>query len=177
MADFMTSARAVLKLEGGDKYTNDPTDPGGPTKYGIALNTFLIRLDPTATEDTIRNLTWTKAMDLYKRYFWDSVPLGQVVDQQTATRFFQMYVNMIPHEAVEVLQRALDAVGECVVVDGSFGPRTLAAVNRAAGPMLWRALEDAQIAQYHVIVARCPSMARHLPGWIYRARHPLGTAA
>lgn len=174
MADAMTAIRAVLNLEGGSQYTNKPNDPGGPTKYGIALNTFLKRINPQADENTIRNLTWTQAVDLYKRYYWDVLMLDQVVDQTTATIIFQAYVNMIPHEAIEVVQRALVAVGERVTVDGSFGPLTLAAVNRAAGPMLWQAIADAQIAQYRAIAAKRPDLAENLAGWIWRARHPLG---
>lgn len=173
MADAMTSIRAVLNLEGGAQYTNRPSDPGGPTKYGISL-LFLRTVDPQADENTIRNLSWTMAVDLYKRYFWDPLSLDQVVDQVTATVIFQMYVNMIPSEAIGVVQRALVAVGQSVAVDGAFGPLTLAAVNRAAGPVLWRALADAQIAHYEAIVARHPEKAGDLAGWIWRARHPLG---
>ena len=35
---LMRSFHFTMDEEGGETYTNDPRDPGGPTKYGVALN-------------------------------------------------------------------------------------------------------------------------------------------
>ena len=35
---LMRAFRFTMDAEGGATYTNDPRDPGGPTKYGVALN-------------------------------------------------------------------------------------------------------------------------------------------
>ena len=37
---FPLALQFALKWEGGDKYTNDPIDPGGETKYGISKRAY-----------------------------------------------------------------------------------------------------------------------------------------
>ena len=46
-------------------YTNDPTDPGGETKFGISK-----RAHPYVD---IRNLTYEQAKEIYKEEYWDKV--------------------------------------------------------------------------------------------------------
>jgi Glycosyl hydrolase 108 len=52
----------VLRWEGGDRYTNDPKDPGGETKYGISK-----RAHPTLD---IKHLTPEKALEIYLEKYW-----------------------------------------------------------------------------------------------------------
>lgn len=56
----------TLDLEGRERYTADPYDPGGPTKYGIAGN-FHPGLD-------IKNLTLEQAKEIYYKEYW--LPAG-----------------------------------------------------------------------------------------------------
>ncbi len=60
----------VLKWEVGDKpnggYTNDPDDPGGETKWGIAA-----RYHPGVD---IKNLAPEQALDIYVKEYWN--PMG-----------------------------------------------------------------------------------------------------
>lgn len=51
----------LLKWEGG--YSNDPSDPGGETKYGISK-----RAHP---DEDIKNLTPERAMAIYASDYWD----------------------------------------------------------------------------------------------------------
>jgi len=53
----------VLSIEGG--YVNDPSDPGGETKYGISKRAY-----PTLD---IQNLTESAAKEIYKRDYWDKL--------------------------------------------------------------------------------------------------------
>lgn len=61
---FQACMAFVLKWEGN--YTNDPDDPGGETKYGIAKR-FHPDLD-------IKNLTTSQALSIYEKEYW--LPLG-----------------------------------------------------------------------------------------------------
>ena len=56
------SFQFTLRWEGGDRYTNDPKDPGGETKYGIS-NRYNKDID-------IKNLTPEKAMYIYLDRYW-----------------------------------------------------------------------------------------------------------
>jgi lysozyme family protein len=55
----------ILEVEGG--YVNDPHDPGGETKFGICKRSY--------PELDIKNLSIEKAMDIYKRNYWDPLQL------------------------------------------------------------------------------------------------------
>lgn len=52
----------VLRWEGGDKYTNDPNDPGGETKYGISKRSH--------PDLDIKNLTPEQALEIYLEKYW-----------------------------------------------------------------------------------------------------------
>lgn len=106
--DRMDSGRArfekfwpqLLKWE-GSKYTNDPDDPGGATKYGIDK-----RSHPTVD---IRGLTEGAAKEIYWREYWlknecqkKPFPLGEV--------FFDACVNVGAGQAKKFLARAQNVV-------------------------------------------------------------------
>lgn len=64
-ANFIRSMKFVLKWETADGrrvYVNDPDDPGGETKYGIAA-----RYHP---DKDIKNLTLDEACNIYLNEYW-----------------------------------------------------------------------------------------------------------
>jgi len=60
--NFNQALNFTLRWEGGDKYTNDPTDPGGETKFGISKKAYL-DLD-------IKSLTRLEAEKIYYNDYW-----------------------------------------------------------------------------------------------------------
>jgi Glycosyl hydrolase 108 len=56
-------------IEGGAKYVNDPKDPGGETRFGIAK-----RSHPTVD---IKTLTELGAQTIYTKEYWDPLCLSQ----------------------------------------------------------------------------------------------------
>lgn len=73
-----------------DGYVNDPTDPGGETKYGISRQRYP-NLD-------IKNLTLPEAAQLYERDFWKEFGCDQV-PMPLAAVYFDVYVNHSPSTA------------------------------------------------------------------------------
>lgn len=61
--NFPLAVGFTLKKEGG--YSNDPSDPGGETNFGIAK-----RYHPDVD---IKNLTTEKAAGIYKAEYWDEM--------------------------------------------------------------------------------------------------------
>jgi lysozyme family protein len=71
--------RAVFAHEGG--YSDDASDPGGPTKYGITIADVRRYLNPRATAADVRALTRTQAEDIYRKHYaaplrYDDLPAG-----------------------------------------------------------------------------------------------------
>src|ERR1700676_2468756 len=117
MADFNLAIDTVLTNEGG--LSENPSDPGGLTNFGISQRSY-----PTVD---IRNLTRETAAAIYQRDFWH---YDAVQSQPMATKIFDMSVNM-GHAAIRILQTCLG-----VTVDGIWGPGTCAAVNAAGDSLL-----------------------------------------
>lgn len=57
---FKEAVEFSLQWEGG--YVNDPTDPGGETKWGISKRAF--------PNEDIKNLTKERAMEIYYNRYW-----------------------------------------------------------------------------------------------------------
>lgn len=112
---FETFIDRVLSHEGG--YVNDPRDPGGETKFGIAKRSY-----PSVD---IKSLTREAAITIYRRDFWDRVH-GDKLPRSFAFQALDAAVNHGIGNAVRWLQRAAG-----VADDGVIGPMTLAAVGRA----------------------------------------------
>lgn len=65
-----TALAFSLHWEGGATITEDPSDPGGLTKYGISK-----RAHPTVD---IRNLTEADAKAIYQTDYWDKAGCGEL---------------------------------------------------------------------------------------------------
>ena len=62
---FNLALKFTLRWEGNDRYTNDPSDPGGETKYGISKKAY--------PDVDIKSLTLAEASLLYKKDYWDKI--------------------------------------------------------------------------------------------------------
>lgn len=114
MPRFRDYIERVLTHEGG--YVNDPRDPGGETKWGIAKRSYP-QLD-------IKSLTREDAIAIYERDFWQRVQ-GDRLPGPFAFQALDAAVNHGIGNSVRWLQRAAG-----VADDGIIGPVTLAAVAR-----------------------------------------------
>lgn len=159
MARFELAIDKVLSHEGG--YVNDSADRGGETKFGISKRSY--------PDVDIRNLTLTKAKEIYQRDWWDSYGYEAIVSQVVATKVFDLAINMGAKQAHKLLQRALHANGADVVVDGVIGPRTLRQVNLLASGELLPAYRSEAAGFYRAIVAKNPSQRKFINGWLKRA--------
>jgi lysozyme family protein len=108
----------VIEHEGG--YVNDPQDPGGETKYGIAKN--------SNPDVDIKNLTVDGAKKIYWEKYWVPNKVDKVPSQLKYI-YYDMCVNMGRGNAVKVLQRAANQKGNTIAVDGGIGPNTLKAIK------------------------------------------------
>lgn len=126
MTRFEEALDFVLKWEtAGDPdgaYHNNPKDPGGETKWGIARNTY--------PDISIRDLTRDDAAQIYHKDFWQFGKCHQM-RWPLAVVHFDACVNLgnfkivrgerqFHYRANRILQRALG-----VTEDGLIGPVTL----------------------------------------------------
>lgn len=155
MDDVREMAFRFYLLFEGSGFTDDPRDPGGPTKYGVALNYNRDAIpdkdgDGDIDADDVRRLTEADARAIWQKSYW---ALGRCEALPPALAFMlaDMTVNPGPGAAPRCLQRAINRAAEgafSVAVDGRIGPATLAAIGRLdQARLLWELA--AQRAYYY----------------------------
>lgn len=99
--NFMQAMKFISKWEWMDRpdgaYTNDPVDPGGQTKYGIAKSSH-----PTLD---IENLTLAQALDIYYQDYWTNFNLGSLAFPLSVAAL-DTYVQHRPNVAAKLLKDA-----------------------------------------------------------------------
>jgi len=153
MASFKVAVENTLKNEGEGKYSNDPNDPGGETRWGISKRAF-----PSVD---IVSLSREDAIALYRERYWR---FESVDDQMVANKLFDMCVNLGSSTTVRLLQRVLG-----LVQDGQFGPKSLASVNKVDPQSLLTSLRLEQVIHYAQIISGKPSLVKYVRGWMRRA--------
>ena len=119
----------ILEAE-GSRYTNDPTDPGGPTKFGITLATlkrWRLRRDQRelVTAASVRALQPKEAREIY-RHFYIVDPGFDLLPDEVQAFVVDTGVHFGPRTAARQLQAAVG-----VKTDGLIGMQTLGAVGSA----------------------------------------------
>ncbi|SHG37457.1 holin-associated N-acetylmuramidase [Cognatishimia maritima] len=133
MPDVRQIAAEIVAREGG--FVDDPDDPGGATKHGVTLAT-LRRLgldldkDGDVDEQDVRRVSRDLAIDLFVQHYFEAPGIARL-PQVLHASVFDMQVNA-GSNAVKILQRLLNQMGQRVLVDGVIGPQTIAAADAAA---------------------------------------------
>lgn len=104
-ASYEAALTRLLKDEGG--YTDHPSDPGGPTNFGITLADARRYWKGNATADDVRGMPQSVARKIYRERYWnamrcDELPAG--VDYAV----FDYGVNSGVGRAGKVLRRVLE---------------------------------------------------------------------
>jgi len=121
-------------------YTNHPSDPGGPTNFGITIEDYRRYVKPDATAADVKAMKVEEAKAIYKARYWDAMhcdelPVG--VDYAV----FDFGVNSGVSRAAKVLQRTLD-----VAADGIICGETLKAAIAADPKTLIASICDERLS-------------------------------
>jgi lysozyme family protein len=152
MADLKISINLTLKHEGG--FTDDSNDRGGATNMGITQKDM-----PGVN---IKDLTVDQAIEYYQENYVKPL-YGQIESQKVANKIFDFGVLFGVGTAVKYLQDILK-----LVVDGSFGPKTLAEVNATDENTLLIAYRTYFIQHVLNIATADASQRQFVPGWLSR---------
>lgn len=129
--------QGVFPHEGG--YTNHPSDPGGPTNWGITIIDARLYWKKDATAEDVRAMPKSVAASIYRLHYakplrYDDLPAG--VDYAA----LDYGINSGVSRGAKVLQRLCG-----VTADGQIGPVTLAAVAKRDPVVLVNAMCDERL--------------------------------
>ena len=156
MADFDAAVTKTLEREGGGAFTDDPTDRGGATKYGISQRAY--------PDLDIANLTEEKAREIYRHDYWNRMRGDDIASQAIAENIFDLCVNMGVKTGSKLAQLSLDIVP----ADGIIGPQSLGVINGADESLFKARFAIAKMQRYADICNKDSSQKRFLLGWLNR---------
>lgn len=148
----------LLIANEGD-YSNNPTDPGGATRYGV---TEVVARARGYTGD-MRNLPLDFAKSIYKADYWQDA-----LDGAVAFQVFDAAVNHGVGQAIRFLQRAVG-----VADDGHIGPVTLGRVNALPVCKVCMLFNAERILFY----TKLHTFGTFGEGWMNRVAHNMQLAA
>lgn len=136
-ASYPEAIRRLLASEGG--YINHPSDPGGPTNFGITIADYRRYMKPDATAADVRAMKVDEAKAIYREKYWnatrcDDLPAG--VDYCV----FDYAVNSGTGRVPKVLQRVLG-----IGITGRIDNATVAAVRKREARALIQAICDERL--------------------------------
>jgi len=177
MSNFNESILFVLGNEGG--YSDAKFDNGGATNFGISTR-FLKQIDKDidgdghVTKKDALALTQETAVELYKEYFWNHYKLDRIRNLIIAQKAFDLFVNMRGKAAGRILQRACNACGASLKVDGIIGTKSFRSINShsmfgIARATLLGEIRFEQAKHYRAIVKADKKQNKWLKGWLRRA--------
>lgn len=177
MSTFDSAIPVILQHEGG--WVSNPADPGGETNYGIS--TLIIKREYiTPVELGIESTTMFQpgylkpmqieaAKEIYERLFWNKYQYGVLVNNTVATKVFDCSVNCGPGRAHLFAQKAANACGANLQVDGILGQHSFDAINGIDPKTYIHAYADQMRAYYNAIVLANPKLHVFLANWLHRA--------
>ena len=158
---FQIAFARTIGVEGG--YVNDPSDPGGETKYGVSK-----RAHPW---EDIKNLTIECAQEIAYADYWKPLRLDDVQSELMAAEIFDTAYNCGIGTAALIVQRSLNFIGENLIQDGILGERTIARLNFWAtkDPVsLFKCLNGFQFIYYVDCVRSNQTQMKYSRGWMQR---------
>lgn len=132
--EFLNNAiEKVIEKEGGEKYTNNVLDKGGPTRWGVTET----EARAFGYKGDVRVLPYETAFEIYKKRFWIAPKFYILNDisEKLAQVCFDWGVNSGPSVPVKALQRCLNVLNngekyyKDINTDGVFGSITQYCLN------------------------------------------------
>ena len=162
--------KTILKMEGGYQNRTDDTGNWNPcgelagTNMGVSAVALSEWVGRCVTESEMRTLDQATAFNFYAWYF-DKYRLFEIQDQKFAELLMNNAMGS-PGGATRSAQRALNALGFNIQVDGSMGQQTINALNDA-----WRKNPAGiynMVRDQWLLYLKSINKPQFLDGWIYR---------
>lgn len=152
---------AIIQREGD--YVDHPADKGGPTRWGVTLETLTVFRGKACNADDVRHLSVNEARDIYKQKYIVNAKFGQLKDDRLKAFVIDSAVNHGIVMAVKLLQRAVG-----VPDDGILGPVTLEAIEEKGSIKTHLRMIGQRGIFYGRIVKKDPSQCVFIEGWMNR---------
>lgn len=168
---FLDSLQFALKWE-GSKFTNDPNDLGGATRFGVTQATYNgYLLKKNKQTKSVEFIEQDEVQDIYYEFFWLKAGCPNIVSAKVAMAIFDFVVNSGfvrkgGYGGMQIIQKAFGATA-----DGIAGTATIGAINTVINAhnelFACKLIQDARRKNYERL-GSVPSQKKWLKGWLNR---------
>jgi len=151
----------IIETEGG--YNDVPGDDGGPTNFGITLDTLSAWRKAACTAEDVRHLSATEARAIYEQEYVRGPGFDRIASEALRYTLVDYGVNSGQETAIMALQKVLG-----VTVDGKLGPKTEAAANLTDGRRLSLKVLANRARLLGQLITKKPIKAKFAAGWMDR---------
>jgi len=168
---FQTALAFALDIE-TSKYTNDPDDAGGPTKWGITSKTWeeAIERGLVIRDKPLTAASRSHAETIFRALYWDPIRADDLWPP-LALLVFDCAIHSGISQAALLLQRVLRVEEDAVV-----GPDTLAAARLRPRETAILFVSE-RLKFYQKLILQRPSQVKYANGWRTRAVASIWAAA
>ena len=145
----------IFRNEGG--YVNHKDDPGGETNFGICKRYF--------PHEDIKNLTKTKAKEIYLKHYWKPMNLFGIYDPEAVLQIFDFGINAGTKRAIRAAQQIVG-----VIIDGICGEKTKDAINDYEYDFV-KDYKHSRRVYYECLADSKPKLQVFLKGWLNRVNN------
>ena len=162
--EYLQSFDLLMQFETGAAVNatglvNDPSDPGGLTKFGISQKSY--------PDLNIASLTRDDARDIYYRDFWAPYFLDRICikSRHLAERIFVMGVLIGMSKIIKITQAAINLLSDdSIAIDGKMGAATIMAIQGIKNSSALTAAHKILTGQHLLAIGQ----KRFLAGWLVR---------
>ena len=151
---FEAAFERLMQHEGG--YSNDPSDPGGETKFGISKKSY--------PDVDIKSLTLEQAKSIYFLDYWLIPNIHKINNPKIAMKVFDLGVNIGTKRIVKMLQEAANLFDLGLKADGILGDITARTVNGFKHPKALESALEIIVGNYYISLGQ----EKFLAGWLIR---------
>jgi lysozyme family protein len=142
-SNFNDCLTRLLKDEGG--YTNDASDSGGATNFGITLKDYKLYINKNGTAKDVKDMSVNDAKRIYKAKYWDAINADSLPGGVDYTCF-----DYAVHSGVGRPRKALERF------------------KSLQGTELIDAINNERMAFLKALVAQRPKDEKFMKGWTNR---------
>lgn len=157
MADWGTCFNWLLDNEDRTRAYKTVPDypPGAFAISGINSKSFPVEF--ASIDDVPQAQRGPLVEQFYRTKFWN-VWFDRITSTEVAKRVFDCAVNNGPGTAVKILQRSINTITpSTVMVDATWGPGTLNALNGEDEAAMVKAFQDQRLSYYQQVAANDPN--------------------
>lgn len=171
--NFKIALDYLITRDEGEKYTDDPDDSGGPTKFGITQLMYSKFIGRMASEEEMKYLTKEDAGPFYEKVYWNPIQGEQIKSLPKAIAIFDSAVLYGKTRAVKMTQDALVRCDWNIKIDGVMGNETLGALNNVKTEEFISCFSNQILKRISEVICMYPKNEKYRNGWENRANRLL----